>query len=84
LPPYPILETRDKLSLVIGEIHNPRLPIPAEKPSWLIIPERGLLAGTIIIGAVGSGKTSCWMYPFTDQLLGYRAADPQANPSGLV
>jgi hypothetical protein len=84
LPPYPALETRSRLSLVLGEVHNPRLPIPAEKPSWLIIPERGLFTGTMIIGAVGSGKTSCCMYPFTDQLLGYRAADPQAKASGLV
>jgi hypothetical protein len=68
----------------VGEIHNPRLPIPAETPRWLVIPERGLFTGTIIIGAVGSGKTSCCMYPFTDQLLGFRAADPQAKPGGLV
>jgi len=84
LPPYPAVETRSGLSLVLGEVHNPRLPIPAEKPSWLIIPERGLFTGTMIIGAVGSGKTSCCMYPFTDQLLGYRAADPEGKPSGLV
>ena len=84
LPPYPLVGARTGLSLVLGEIHNPRLPIPAEKPSWLIIPERGLFTGTIIIGAVGSGKTSCCMYPFTDQLLGYRVADPDAKPSGLV
>jgi len=84
LPPYPTVETRSRLSLVLGEVHNPRLPIPAEKPSWLVIPERGLFTGTIIIGAVGSGKTAGGMYPFTDQLLGYRAADPQAKASGLV
>jgi hypothetical protein len=84
LPPYPLVETRTNLSLVLGEIHNPRLAIPAEKPSWLIIPERGLFTGTIVIGAVGSGKTSCCMYPFTDQLLGYRAADHDAKPAGLV
>ena len=84
LPPYPAVETRSRLSLVVGEVHNPRLPIPAEKPSWLVIPERGLFTGTMIIGAVGSGKTSCCMYPFTDQLLGYRATDPETKPSGLV
>jgi hypothetical protein len=84
LPPYPAVETRRALSLVLGEIHNPRVAIPAENPRWLVIPERGLFTGTIIIGAVGSGKTSCCMYPFTDQLLGYRAGDLQAKPSGLV
>src|SRR5882762_10331732 len=84
LPPYPVLESRNQLSLVIGEIHNPRLPIPAENPSWLIIPERGLFTGTIMIGATGSGKTAGGMYPFTDQLLGYRATDANAKASALV
>jgi hypothetical protein len=84
LPLYPVVESRNQLSLVIGEIHNPRLPIPAENPSWLIIPERGLFTGTIMIGAIGSGKTAGGMYPFTDQLLGYRAADPDAKASALV
>jgi type IV secretory system conjugative DNA transfer VirD4/TraG family protein len=84
LPPYPVLESRNQLSVVIGEIHNPRLPIPAENPSWLIIPERGLFTGTIMIGATGSGKTAGGMYPFTDQLLGYRAADANAKASALV
>ena len=84
LPLYPSVESRDQLSLVIGEIHNPRVPIPAENPSWLIIPERGLFTGTIMIGAIGSGKTAGGMYPFTDQLLGYRAANPQAKASALV
>src|SRR5712692_4199879 len=84
LPPYPVVESRNQLSLVIGEIHNPRLPIPAENPSWLIIPERGLFTGTMMIGATGSGKTAGGMYPFTDQLLGYRAADADAKASALV
>jgi hypothetical protein len=84
LPSYLPVESRGQLCLVIGEIHNPRLPIPAENPSWLIIPERGLYTGTIIIGAIGSGKTAGGMYPFTDQLLGYRAADEEAKASALV
>src|SRR5712691_3598697 len=84
LPPYPVVESRNQLSVVIGEIHNPRLPVPAENPTWLIIPERGLFTGTIMIGATGSGKTAGGMYPFTDQLLGYRAADTDAKASALV
>src|SRR5260370_22647808 len=84
LPLYPVVESRNQLSVVIGEIHNPRLPIPSEDPTWFIIPERGLFTGTIMIGATGSGKTAGGMYPFTDQLLGYRAADADAKASALV
>src|SRR6267143_1967735 len=58
LPLYPVVESRNQLSVVIGEVHNPRLPIPAANPSWLIIPERGLFTGTSMIGATGSGKTA--------------------------
>ena len=84
LPLYPAIETRTSLSLVIGEIHHPRFPTPAENPRWLIIPERGLYTGTIMVGAIGSGKTAGGMYPFTDQLLGFRAANPKAKASALV
>jgi TraM recognition site of TraD and TraG len=84
LPPYPTVETRPTLSLVLGEIHNPRLPVPAEQPRWLIIPERGLFTGTIIVGAIGSGKTAGAMYPFADQLLGFRSGDQDAKAAALV
>jgi hypothetical protein len=84
LPLYPAVETRTSLSLVIGEIHHPRLPIAAEQPRWLIVPERGLFTGTMIVGAIGSGKTAGAMYPFADQLLGFSAADPATRASGLV
>jgi len=70
LPPYPVLKSRNQLSFVVGEIHHPRLPIPAVNPRWLIIPERGLFTGTILVGAIGSEKTARGMYPFTGQLLG--------------
>ncbi|MGH9824831.1 MAG: hypothetical protein ACREDR_16500, partial [Blastocatellia bacterium] len=58
LPPYPAIQTRTELYVVIGEIHNPRQPVPAENPYWLTIPARGLFTGTIIIGATGAGKTA--------------------------
>ena len=70
LPPYPLVKSQNQLSVVIGEIHHPRLPIPAANPHWLIIPERGLFTGTILVGAIGTGKTVGGMYPFTGQLLG--------------
>ena len=47
--------------------------MPSESPQWLVIPERGLFTGVAILGAIGSGKTSCCMYPFAEQILAYNA-----------
>ncbi len=84
LPPYPNPRERDDVFLVVGEIHNPRRPGPAENPRWLVIPERGLFTGIAILGAVGTGKTSCCMYPFADQLLAYNAQNEAERISALV
>ena len=84
LPPFPPVEQREHLYLVLGEIHNPRLPIPDDNPQWLTIPERGLFTGTVIIGAIGSGKTKSSHQSLLDQLLGYKASDCDAHASGLV
>ena len=84
LPPYPPIHRRNELYVVIGEIHDPRQFVAAENPYWLTIPARGLFTGTIIIGATGAGKTACSMYPFTDQLLGYKAEIPDERLSGIV
>src|SRR5260370_27597123 len=42
LPRYPDPRTRDDVFLVVGEVHNPRKPVPAKAPYWLTIPRRGL------------------------------------------
>src|ERR1700676_4144021 len=84
LPPYPVLSDRPTPSLVIGEIHDPRKPGPSENPQWLTIPERGLFTGIAIFGAVGSGKTSGAIFPFTEQLLSFQSADKSRRMGGLV
>src|SRR6266849_2298352 len=84
LPPYPELASREKLALVVGEIHHPRRPEPAEHPRWLVIPDRGLFTGVAIFGAMGSGKTSSCIMPFAEQILGYQADDPKRRVSGLA
>jgi len=38
----------------------------------------------MIVGAVGTGKTSACMYPYAEQLLRWRASDPQRKLGGLV
>jgi hypothetical protein len=84
LPLYPDPRTRDDLFLVVGEVHNPRKPVPAKEPYWLTIPERGLFTGIAIFGAVGSGKTTCCMFPFAEQILAYRANDAAKRIGGLI
>lgn len=84
LPLYPDPRKRTELSLVLGEVHEPRTQTPSERPSWLVIPERGLFTGIAIVGAVGSGKTASCMYPFAEQILAYRAEDPDRRIGGLV
>lgn len=84
LPKYPDPSTRDDLFLVVGEVHNPRKPVPAKAPYWLTIPERGLFTGIAVFGATGSGKSSCAMYPFAEQVLAYRALNKDARIGGLV
>src|SRR5262249_25363426 len=84
LPPYPSATSRDKLFLVVGEVHHPRRPEPAESPQWLVIPERGLFTGVATFGAIGSGKTTGCMMPFAEQILAYRSSDSDKRVGGLV
>jgi hypothetical protein len=84
LPKYPDPSKRDDLFLVVGEVHNPRKPVPAKAPYWLTIPERGLFTGVAILGAIGSGKSSCAMYPFAEQILAYKAGDKEKRIGGLT
>ena len=84
LPQYPDPRQRQNVFLVIGEVHNPRKPTPSETPRWFTIQQRGLFTGIAIVGAVGTGKTSCCMYPFVEQLAAYRAADAEKKIGGLI
>ena len=84
LPRYPEPRRREQLFLVLGEVHHQRKPTPSKNPKWLVIPERGLYTGVAILGAVGSGKTSCCMYPFAEQILAYQAHDRGKRIGGLT
>ena len=84
LPKWPTSPEDDKPSLVVGELHHPTVPRPSERPSWLVIPEKGLYTGVLVVGAVGTGKTAGCMYPFAQQLLSWRADDPSRRAGALV
>jgi hypothetical protein len=84
LPPYPDPSGRSELSLVVGEVHHPKRPVPVEEPRWLAIADRGLFTGIVIVGAIGTGKTSGCMYPFAEQILSYKADESATRIGGLV
>jgi hypothetical protein len=84
LPKYPEPDKRDALYVVVGEVHQAKKAEPVQTPRWLTIPDRGLFTGIAIFGAVGSGKTTCCMYPFAKQLLSFRSLDSERRVGGLI
>ncbi|MYH09203.1 MAG: TraM recognition domain-containing protein [Gemmatimonadales bacterium] len=84
LPKWPTSPGDDAPALVVGEQHHPVVPRESEQPSWLVIPEKGLYTGVLVVGAVGTGKTTACMYPFARQLLSWQANDPRRRASALV
>ena len=84
LPAWPASPDDPAPSLVVGELHHPTAARESERPGWLVVPEKGLYTGVLIVGAVGSGKTSACMYPFASQLLGWQADRPDRRAAGLV
>ena len=82
LPPLP--EMDGHLRLIIGEQHRARTPEPVENPDWLVMEERGLYTGIAVIGAIGSGKTSCCMYPFAEQIFSFGGGERTKHIGGLV
>jgi len=84
LPAYPLPQERAAPSLVLGESHLGSSAGRAAAPTWLTIPQRGLYTGVMVIGAVGTGKTSACMYPYVEQLLQWRSDDETRRIGGLV
>ena len=84
LPAWPIAASDATPAVVVGEVHHPVALREVPAPRWLTIPERGLYTGIIVVGAIGSGKTSACMRPFARQLLSWQATDSRRRVAGLV
>ncbi|MDE0073891.1 MAG: type IV secretion system DNA-binding domain-containing protein [Gammaproteobacteria bacterium] len=84
LPAWPNSPRDDAPSLVVGELHHPTVARESDNPSWLVVPEKGLYTGVLVVGAVGTGKTTACMYPFARELLHWRADDPKRRAGALV
>ncbi len=83
LPPWPLSPDDPEPGIVIGEVHHPNKLREIRDPKWLVMRDKALYTGTIIFGAVGTGKTSACMRPFAQQLLSWRARDEDRRAAGL-
>lgn len=68
------LQKPQSLNLLIGLSNN--LPV--------FIEEKGLYQNILITGTIGSGKTSSAMYPFTKQLISYKASNSLEKLAMLI
>ena len=84
LPPWPLKPGDPAPALCIGEVHYKQRVGEAKRPRWLVMPEKGLYTGLAIFGAIGTGKTTSCMKPFTRQLLQWRHDDPELRVAMLV
>ena len=84
LPRYPDPADRTEPFLVLGEQHHSTHPARVAHPTWLTIPRRGLHTGVMVLGAVGTGKTSACLYPYVEQLLAWKPRSPDEKIGGLV
>ena len=50
----------------------------------LYLPAKGLFQNVLVTGTIGTGKTSSAMYPFTKQLIGYKANSPSEKIGALI
>jgi hypothetical protein len=84
LPPFPDPCNEPKLHIVLGERHHQKRLGPCDDPSWMILPDRGLYTGLMIVGATGSGKTRAAMRPFAWQILSWQAHDELRKVAGIA
>ena len=66
---------KDKIRLKIGTNKN---------GNSVFIEEEGLYQNIMITGTIGSGKTSSAMYPFTRQIMSYKASDYENKIAMLI
>ena len=83
---YKKIPSKTKPKKIYNKIDtNLKLTIGTTDSGELIeINENGLYQNIFITGTIGSGKTSSAMYPFTKQLIGYKALDTNEKIPMLI
>ncbi len=78
---------KDDLSLVKHSTNTTDLLLMLgknENNNLIFLPEKSLYQNILVTGTIGSGKTSCCMYPFTRQLMGYHQNDSRSKIGMLI
>lgn len=65
----------NKLTVLVGEVHDPVSGERVKKPSLLLLHAKGLVTNLAILGSIGSGKT-VFIESILEQLLTYKHTDP--------
>ena len=60
------------------------LKVGISNKKTIYIPEKGLYQNILITGTIGTGKTSSAMYPFTKQLISYKAKNSSEKIGMLI
>lgn len=68
-------ELNDEICLIVGT---------NDRNEYIKISEKGLYQNIFITGTIGSGKTSSAMYPFTSQLIEYKAVNTKEKIAMLI
>lgn len=87
---YPIFFNKNKNKTKLSELQKTQMEdlylgindSLSEIP--IIIPKEGLYQNILITGTIGTGKTSSAMYPFTKQLIGFKADNLKEKLGMLV
>jgi len=81
-PPFPW--NKDLLQMVVGLRHDKFTLKLSERPSWVVVPEKGMFQNFLITGTIGTGKTAAVMYPLCKQALFYKAYDEDEKAGMLI
>lgn len=82
VPEFPF--NRDKMQFIIGLEHDRKSLDEVNDPKWVCMPELGLFQDIVIIGGKGMGKSQGLMYPFSSQILNYKAFDKDNKAGALI
>lgn len=79
----PLKNIKNKINNLPNDNLNLKIGLKSDNEN-VLLPISGLYQNILVTGTIGSGKTSSAMYPFTDQLIGYKNQDDNEKLGMLI